>query len=333
MASVHPYGIGYSVQIPAGAEHGQVPEFYLVPKKLARKAPALGRMAQTVEAWAFRFIFWLIQTLSLENALRLGGFTFALTGPHSDKAKKAHTNLAIAFPDRNEQWRKNTVKKIFRHLGYSTVELIKLEQIWAQREQRVEYVLEPAARAHMESKRATIFITAHVGPWQVAPLVTKEYGFTINTIYAPESNPTLQALMLDLRKVFGEKLIPSDSGPRPIIRELNAGNSIVMAMDTRPDTGKLIPFFGRDALTNTSAVGLALRTGAALVVARGERLPNARYRITVYDPLVSADPDAPVKEQAVELTSQIHGYFEDWISEYPEQWICLKRRWPKAHKL
>ncbi len=333
MASVHPYGIGCSVQIPAGAEHGQVPEFYLVPKKLARKAPVLARMAQTVEAWAFRFIFWLIQTLSLENALRLGGFTFALTGPHSDKAKKAHTNLAIAFPNRDEQWRKNTVKQIFRHLGYSTVELIKLEQIWAQREQRVEYVLEPAARAHMESKRATIFITAHVGPWQVAPLVTKEYGFTVNTIYAPESNPTLQALMLDLRKVFGEKLIPADSGPRPIIRELNAGNSIIMAMDTRPDTGKLIPFFGRDALTNTSAVGLALRTGAALVVARGERLPNARYRITVYDPLVSADPDAPVKEQALELTSQIHGYFEDWIREYPAQWICLKRRWPKAHKL
>ena len=42
----------------------------------------------------------------------------------------------------------------------------------------------------MESKRATIFITAHVGPWQVAPLVTKKFGFIINAIYAPESNPT-----------------------------------------------------------------------------------------------------------------------------------------------
>lgn len=333
MASVHRYGIGASAQIRAATERTAVPEFYILPKKLARKSPILMRIAQTIEAMAFRFIFWLIDWLSLENALRLGGFAFALVGPRSDKASKARENLAIAFPDKSEEWRKQTIKQIFRHLGYSSVELIKLGEIWEQREQRVEYVLAPEARRHMESRRATVFITAHVGPWQVAPLVTREYGFTINTIYAPESNPTMQALMLDLRKVFGEKLIPADSGPRPIIRELNAGNSIIMAMDTRPDTGKLVPFFGRDALTNTSAVGLALRTGAALVVARAERLPNARYRITVYDPLVSSDPDAPVKEQALELTSQIHGYFEDWIRQYPEQWICLKRRWPKAHKL
>jgi KDO2-lipid IV(A) lauroyltransferase len=118
-----------------------------------------------------------------------------------------------------------------------------------------------------------------------------------------------------------------------LIKELKAGRSIVMATDTRPDTGKLIPFFGRDALSSTSAAGLALRTGSALVTARAERLPNARYRITVYDPLVSPIPDAPVKEQAVALTQMLHHYYEDWIRQYPEQWVCLKRRWPKAHKL
>jgi KDO2-lipid IV(A) lauroyltransferase len=140
-------------------------------------------------------------------------------------------------------------------------------------------------------------------------------------------------LMLGLRKSFGEKLIPADAGPRPLIKELHAGHSIIMAMDTRPETGKLIPFFGRDALTNTSAAGLALRTGSALVVSRAERLPDARFRITVYDPLVSPNPDAPVKEQAVALTEIIHRYFEQWITEYPQQWVCLKRRWPKTHRL
>jgi KDO2-lipid IV(A) lauroyltransferase len=114
---------------------------------------------------------------------------------------------------------------------------------------------------------------------------------------------------------------------------LKAGESIIMAMDTRPDAGKLIPFFGVDALTNTSAIGLALRTGAAVVVSRAERLPGGRYRVTVYDPLVSPIPDAPVKEQAVAMTEIVHHHFEDWIREYPQEWVCLKRRWPKAHKL
>ena len=69
------------------------------------------------------------------------------------------------------------------------------------------------------------------------------------------------------------------------------------------------------------------------MVSRAERLPNARYRITVYDPLVSPIPDAPVKEQAAAMTEIVHRYFEQWITEYPDQWVCLKRRWPKAHRL
>ncbi len=310
-----------------------MPEFYLIPKRLARKAPFLVAIAQWLEGAVFRGVFWLMRKLSVEHALQLSAFAFGLVGPRSDKAEKARGNLAIAFPERSQEWREQTTRQIFRHLGYSTAELIKLEQIWEQREQRIEFVLEPEALKHMQSQRATLFVTAHVGAWQVAPLVTRKFGFNVSAIYAPESNPTMLNLMLDLRKSFGENLIPADAGPRPLLKALHAGHSIIMAMDTRPDTGKLIPFFGQDALTNTSAVGLALRTGSALVVSRAERLPHARYRITVYDPLISPIPDAPVKEQAAALTEMIHGYFEDWITEYPQQWVCLKRRWPKAHKL
>lgn len=310
-----------------------MPEFYLIPKRLARKAPALSALAHRVEAALFRAIFRLLRSLSVDRALQLSAFAFGLIGPWSDKAAKARDNLAIAFPEQSQRWRDQTVRKIFRHLGYSAAELIKLDQIWEEREQRIEYVLEPEARKHMENGGATLFVTAHVGAWQVATLVTRQYGFTISTIYAPESNPVMHEIMLNLRKSFGERLIASDAGPRPLIRELKEGRSIVMAMDTRPETGKLIPFFGQEALTNTSAIGLALRTGATLVAARAERLPGARYRITVYDPVTSPIPDAPIKLQAEAMTEKVHGYFEDWIREYPEQWLCLKRRWPKAHRL
>jgi KDO2-lipid IV(A) lauroyltransferase len=310
-----------------------VPEFYLIPKRLARKAPILTAIVQSVEAVIFRNTFRLIRRLSIDRALGLSGFVFGLIGPLSGKAAKARENLAIAFPDRSEQWRTQTTRKIFRYIGISLAELIKLDQIWEERDRRLEFAIEPEARRHMETRGATIFLTAHVGAWQVATLVTRKFGLEICTVYAPESNPVMNELMLDLRQSFGKSLISTDEGPRRFIQELKAGHSIVMAMDTRPDVGKLIPFFGREALTSTSPPGLALRTGSALIVAWAERLPRGRYRITVYDPLVSPIPDAPVKEQAVALTEMIHGYFERWIAQYPEQWLCLKRRWPKAHKL
>jgi KDO2-lipid IV(A) lauroyltransferase len=310
-----------------------LPQFYIIPKQFARKAPALVRAAQWIEGVAFRFIFWVMRKLPLETALRVAGFAFELTGRFSDKADKARANLAVAFPDSTEEWRERTTRKIFRSLGYSAAELIKLQDIWDEREERVEYVIDPVAREYLEQKRPTVYVTAHVGPWQVAPFVTRHFGVEINTIYAPESNPVLADLMLELRQFLGEKLISTEDGPRPLLKALSAGESINTAMDTRPDAGKLIPFFGRDALANTSVAGMALRTGAGLITARGERLPGGRYRITVYRPVISPDPEAPAKEQAVMMTEAVYRQFEDWIREYPEQWICLKRRWPKAHRL
>jgi KDO2-lipid IV(A) lauroyltransferase len=310
-----------------------VPQFYIIPKRFARKAPWLAAIVQKVESAGIRLVFWLVRKLPLERANQLSAFVFGLTAPFSDKANKARANLAIAFPDSTEAWRDHTTRQIFRSLGHSATELIKLPQIWDEREQRIDFVVHPKAHEIMDSKYPAIYVSAHVGPWQVAPLVTKLYGLTICTIYAPESNPVVAQLLMELRESLGERLIASKAGMRPLIKELQAGNSINMAMDTRVDSGKLVPFFGREALTSTGAAGLALRTGAALIPARAERLPRGRYRITVYEPLESDRPDAPQKEQVLALTAAINRYFEDWIREYPEQWICLKRRWPKAHKL
>jgi KDO2-lipid IV(A) lauroyltransferase len=310
-----------------------VPQFYLIPKKLARKAPVLVTIVQWLEARAFAFIFWFMRWLSLEQASRLSAFAFGLVGPYGDKADKARINLAIAFPDASEEWREHTTRQIFHYLGISAAELLKLDEIWEQRQQRLEWNIAPGAAKVIESKGAAVFVSAHIGAWQLTNLLSLEYDLTVSTIFAPESNDTLRDMMFQLRESLGVKLVSKDAGVRPLMKELAAGNSIGMAMDTRLDTGKLVPFFGREALTNTSAARMALRSNAALLPIRGERLPGNRFRVTVFDPLTTQDPDASTDEQALDLSAQINHCFVDWIREYPEEWICLKRRWPKAHKL
>jgi KDO2-lipid IV(A) lauroyltransferase len=286
-----------------------------------------------LEAQAFQFVFWLIDRLSPERASAWGAAMFGWLGPRGDKARKANANLAIAFPDRDEAWRRDTVRGIFRSLGKSAAELIKLQQIWDERDERLEFVVHPAARAHLEAGSSAVFVSAHIGPWQVTNLISLHMSLEISTIYAQESNAALREKMLQLRESFGVKLIPSEAGARPLLRELNNGHCIGMAMDTRLDTGQLIPFFGREALTNTTAARLALRTGAALLPIRAERLGKARYRVTVYNPVAAPPGIEGAEERAVAMTREVHRHFEQWISEQPDQWICLKRRWPKAHKL
>lgn len=306
-----------------------MPEYYLVPKKLARVVPAIGRASVWLEARFFRFLFWILGSLSVEHASKVAAAVVGLIGPSTAQARKVKANLAIAFPDWNDQALRRTTKGIFRQLGISIAELVKMATIWSEREQRLEFNLDALARAHIESKRPAVFVTAHVGAWQVTNLLSRQQNIKLTTVYAQESNPEVADMMRELRQGFGVSWLPTRAGMRPLLRELKAGNSVGLAMDTRLDTGPLIPFFGVDAPTNISAARLALTSGAALIPVRGERLKPGRFRISVSVPIVSPIPDAAITEQAEAMTMLVNKQFEAWIRETPDQWMCFKRRWPK----
>jgi KDO2-lipid IV(A) lauroyltransferase len=310
-----------------------VAQYVLIPKRLARRFPLLGRCALWLEAGLFRLIFWLVGRLSIEQSSRLGSFLFGLIGPFSSKKSKAIINLRVAFPDQPEQWYRQTAGGIFRHLGMAVAELIKFGDIWEQREQRIVFHTDPDTQALIDQGTPIVFVTAHVGAWQLTNMIAMEKGLDIGTVYAPESNQALSDKMLELRGAFGVKLIPSSAGLRPLLRQLNNGACIGLAMDTRLNTGTLLPYFGRDALTNTSAARLAQRTGAAVVPVRGQRVGHGRYRITAFAPISPAPNSGDAEAQALSISTRINACFEEWIREEPEQWICLKRRWPKAHRL
>ena len=307
-----------------------MPEYYLVPKKVARAVPALGRASIWLEAQLFRFLFWVFGQLSVERASSVAAAIVGLIGPHTSLARNVHDNLAVAFPDWDEQDLRRTTKGIFRQLGMAVAELSNIDKIWSEREQRLEFCIDPLAQAHLDSGGASVFVTAHVGAWQVVNLISRQQNLTITVVFAEESNPRVRDIMHRLRQAFGVKLLPTHAGVRPLLRELNAGNSIGLAMDTRLDSGEPLPFFGVDALTNTSAARLALRSGAALIPVRGERLRPGHFRVSVMAPIVSPVPDAQLAEQAIAMTRLISEHFEEWIRAAPDHWMCLKRRWPKA---
>ena len=310
-----------------------MPRYYVIPKNIADAVPALGRFAQWLEAGAISLAFWLLKQVSPERGSRAAAAVFSRLGPRTGKAKSVRRNMRVVFPDYSEQQIEQLCSEVFGQLGMATVELVKMRQIWAEREQRLEFVIAPGALAHLQARQPTVFVTAHVGAWQLTNLISLHQDLTITTVYAAETNPTLHALFLDLREAFGVKLLPTEDGVRPLMRELNAGNSIGLAMDNRLDTGSPVPFFGVDALTNTTAARLALgNKKAALIPIRAERLRPGYFRICVYEPIASGDPDASNAAQALEMTHQINQHFESWIRETPQQWMCLKRRWPKPGK-
>ncbi len=82
-------------------------------------------------------------------------------------------------------------------------------------------------------------------------------------------------------------------------------------------------------MTNTVPARLALKQDCELVPVRVERLGGARYRVTMGAPVRPRDATVPQAAQALDMSAQLNGLFEEWIRETPGEWMCLARRFPK----
>jgi KDO2-lipid IV(A) lauroyltransferase len=131
------------------------------------------------------------------------------------------------------------------------------------------------------------------------------------------------------REALGCRLVSLEEGARPLIRELSEGRSVGLVVDTRDDDGVPIPFFGLDKLTTLAPARLALRFDCDLIPARVERLGDARFRLIVHEPIRPDPALASDKDRAIQMMRDLNRLFEQWIRERPEQWLCIKRAWPK----
>ncbi|MES1940362.1 Lipid A biosynthesis acyltransferase [Salinisphaera sp. T5B8] len=289
--------------------------------------------------WPKRLIWWVeyafiatlintLRCLPLRVSARVAGGLFAFVGPFSARAAKVRKNFMVVAPQASSAELDRLMRASFRHLGVAVAELVSLARIWRDRDKRIEFTLAPGAVTPSPERR-TVFVTAHLSAWQLTPLVGPYYGVTVPVIYAPEDNPYVDRKFASLRRAFGGPLVSRDGGIKALMRALDKGQSIGLTADTRMDAGDMLPFFGEDAPTNTAPARLALRYECDMVPVRAERLPGARYRITVYPPIRPRDSDASRAAQARDMIVQLAGHFERWISATPGQWLCLKRRWPK----
>jgi len=304
-------------------------KYYLLPKRLVKRLQWVQTPIWLIEAAVFHGLLGLARVMPYPVAATvfarlLGGFGYR----NAQKRRVVRRNLSVVLPRADERTREALVRQVFRTTGLAAAELFLLGRLWRRRDRYLEFSVHPDAQAIIDRKEAVIFATAHVGAWQLCNLVGHETGLVISVIYAQEPNPWLHRFFLARRRAFGGPLMPSAGGARAFLRELAAGRSVGAAFDTRVDQGETVPFFGVPAPTSTLPAMLAMR-GHPLLPIRTVRLPGHRFRIEVDAPLAPTDPDAPRAAQITDLTRQLNARFEDWITEYPGEWVCLKRRWPK----
>ena len=304
-------------------------KYYLLPKRLVDRVRWVQTPVWLLEAAVFYSLLGFARVMPYPVVARtfarlLGNFGYR----NAKKRRVVKRNVSFIMPQADDAARETVVRQIFRSTGLAAAELFLLGRLWRRRAHYLEFSIHPEAQAVFDRDEPIVFATAHLGAWQLCNLIGRESGLTISVIYTQEPNPWMHGFFLARRRAFGGPLVPSAGGARVLLSELAAGRSVGAAFDTRIDQGEMVPFFDVPTPTSTLPAMLALR-GYRLIPIRAVRLPDYRFRIEVLAPISPSDPQAPRKERILNLTAQLNQIFEGWIREYPNEWVCMKRRWPK----
>jgi KDO2-lipid IV(A) lauroyltransferase len=300
-------------------------------RKRIDRVPALQRARWRMEAGLLALFWWFCARLEPDTASAFGQRLFRRIGPSLGKAAQVQRNLRVAFPDLSEAERADLLREVWGNAGAVLAEYPHFKAICHDDFAGHFEVLEKwDVAGNRAAGRHGIFVTAHVGNWELPGAAAGHHGFPITVIYAPSRNPFIDRMLRRRREALGCRLVSLEEGARHLLRELTEGRSVGLVVDTRDDDGVAIPFFGVDKLTTLAPARLALRFGCDLVPARVERVGPARFRLIVHEPIRPDPALASDKDRAIQMMRDLNRLFEQWIRERPEQWLCIKRAWPKS---
>ena len=178
----------------------------------------------------------------------------------------------------------------------------------------------------IEAKTGVIVAVPHAGNWDHAGAYFCAKGIRLVTVAERLKPEKLFLRFLAYREAMGMEVLPLDGRVLNTLEErLNQGALVALVSDRDLSrSGIEVDFFGGTARMPAGPALLALRTKAPLItafVSYTDTGVHIEFRNIILPS--SGDENSKVKE-IVQMTAQ---YFEDGISESPEDWHMLQRIW------
>ncbi|MES2999136.1 MAG: lysophospholipid acyltransferase family protein [Pseudomonadota bacterium] len=167
--------------------------------------------------------------------------------------------------------------------------------------------------------RGIVFLTPHLGCFEAtAQGYAARYG-RITVLYRPARKAWLRDLIDTARARPNLATAPTTlAGVKQMLKALKGGEAVGLLPDQVPPDGmgEWADFFGRPAYTMTLSARLAQQTGAAVLLAWGERLSWGRgFRIH----LRPWSGELPTQARAA--AAQVNARMEDLVREAPSQYL------------
>jgi KDO2-lipid IV(A) lauroyltransferase len=180
-------------------------------------------------------------------------------------------------------------------------------------------------KAYRRSKRV-VFLTAHLGNWELGISYLVEKGFSVACVYAPYRNDETVRWIMGHRNPEVE-WIPSTRGAAAAsVDALERGKVLGMAADIPfGEKGHRVRICGVPTHLPLGPWAIASRARATVIPSFILRESPGQYRIIFHDPIPPRE--GSLRRQMEESQDIYRGHLEHYLRTTPEQWGVLQPFW------
>ena len=289
-------------------------------------------------AGGMRFLFAWSRGVGRQRASRIAA---RFTRTFAVRAKEnwlAEENLAAAYPDKSDEERAAILDGVWDNLARQAIEYAFLQDLvdGFDPKRPSEGAIEAVGMEHLialrDSGKPAILFGAHLGNFELTPALGAKLGLPVTALFRPPANPHIAAEIERRRSTYIGKMVVSGPGAAlEVANALKKGRHIGVLIDQRIAGGQVIPFFGQPSLSNPLVGVMARIFNCPVHGGYAVRLPDGRFR-AVMTPALDLPRDADGRIDVEGANIMVHGMVEQWIRQYPEQWLWLHDRWRFSKK-
>ena len=292
-----------------------------------------GKLQTTLEYAAARALIGGLGLLPRPAAVATGRAAGRLAYKFAGGLRRTgEINLQIAFPEMDERERVRVLRGCFDNLGRLLGEFSQFPRATPESlRELVEY--DQVGLSHLREaeaqKRGVIFLTGHLGAWEFLSFAWSALEYPISFLVRPIDNPRVEDLIEGIRTRFGNTAINKKLAARQALRVLRDGGTlgILADLNTHPNEGVFVPFFGQLACTTSGIATLALRTNAVVIPTCAVWDDERRRFFFRGDPPVELVRTGDDRRDVETNTANFTAAIERMIRAYPEQWLWIHKRW------
>ena len=272
------------------------------------------------------FFFVIFKILGLKLASIISSNIFILFGPIFRSNKIVFSNLKIAFPNIDENQKKQILKKMWFNYGKIFAEYMFIKDFRHNEKYSAKISIEnkDIIEKIKKDNEQVIFISGHFNNFELMAMQIEKLGIKLTALYRPLNNPYLNPIMEKIRKKYicKKQVKKGISGTKDLLLDFKDGSSIALMIDQRVSQGIRSNLFNKEALTTTIPAQFIKKFKIRIIPVHVERKRDNDFKIKFFEPVNFSN------EESIEtITFKLNKILEEMIIKNPEQWIWTHNRW------